>query len=250
MKELLAVARYEFIMQTRRAAFWISTLLVLAIEIWDTFPSDYNFHRLNNLSNHYYTASKIAEQGGELLLIIAVFLVGDRILRDKKVRTSEVIMAAPVTQTSYVLGKYLGNLAAALLMPAILILVSAVVQGVLNSSHFTLTPYFLAFCLISIPSMSFVTGLSISVPSAFGGVKVYFTLFLAYFMYCYTIFRNSYAIPFYELIADVPKLIFYSGKIETLPYASAYMNLLFLSVTGNIAIFLLILIRHRKGRAL
>jgi len=118
MKRLLAVAKYEFLMQVRRSALWISTLIVILLEVWDLFPNAYNFHRLNNLPNHFYIAGKVAEQGGELLLLITMFLVADRILRDKKLKTTEVIMATPISHVSYVLGKYLGNLLAVAIMPA------------------------------------------------------------------------------------------------------------------------------------
>ncbi|WP_410771652.1 ABC transporter permease [Fontibacillus sp. BL9] len=249
MSKWHAVTMSEFHMQLRRIAPWLSMLILFGLYLWDSYPGTSNLARLSELNNHYYVAQRTSELFGEFFVIIAAVLTSDRILRDRNLRVAEIIMSSPLSRFSYITGKYAGNVLALLLVCFVFNTCVALTQAFFNPEPFIVTPYAEAFLLIFLPSVLFAVGLSMAGSTILGSAKGFSALFLVYAVFCLTKFYNSYETPFYQLVADAPKLIFYSGRPENLPYQSAYMNLMFLFLAGPIAVALLILIKYRKGRA-
>lgn len=245
MNKMLAIARYELLMQVRRTGFWILTIVALALLLMDTFPHNLNM-RMEFFANHYYVAGKIFADGLNLLAIIMLFLVSDRVIRDSKsVAVYDVLMCTPVTKNQYLFGKFLGNLSAMLTIIFIISSLSIIPQILFHPTAFNFVPYAYAFIILGIPPVIFVTGISISFPSIFKNIKIFYLVFIIYWLYCFFVVPESYELPFYRIIGDARKLIYTPEGFHT-PYQSAYMNIMFLIFSGLFAVILLMLLNIRK----
>ncbi len=92
--------------------------------------------------------------------IIAVFLASDFLRRDKKLDTTEVIYARPVTNGQYVVGKTLGILGLFLGLALVAMTMTLVFNLVIKDVPVVWEAYLLYPLLISVPTMVFILGLS------------------------------------------------------------------------------------------
>lgn len=95
--------------------------------------------------------------------VIAVFLAGNFLQRDKKLDTAEVIYVRPMSNADYIVGKTLGILRVFVSLHVVMLLITAFVNVLLAKSPFSVFPYVFYLVTISIPSLLFVLGLSFMV---------------------------------------------------------------------------------------
>jgi ABC-type transport system involved in multi-copper enzyme maturation permease subunit len=112
--------------------------------------------------------------------IIAVFLASDFLKRDKKLDTTEVIYARPITNGEYVVGKTLGIL----VLFVGLVLLTLVMTLVFNLIRKDVPVEWIAYLfyplLISIPTLVFILGLSFFMMILFRSQAVTFLVLLGY----------------------------------------------------------------------
>jgi hypothetical protein len=112
--------------------------------------------------------------------IIAVFLASDFLKRDNRLDTSEVFYVHRLSNAEYVIGKIWGNLIVfaglniALLMMAVIFAFSS------NKVELDFFSYIEYFSLINIPTLVFITGLSVFTMFIFKNQAVTFVVLLAY----------------------------------------------------------------------
>lgn len=112
--------------------------------------------------------------------IIAVFLASDFLRRDKKLDTTEVIYARPISNGEYVVGKTLGILILFIGLAITVLLMSLVMNILIKDTGVAWQAYLLYPLLISIPTLVFILGLSFFLMILLRSQAVTFILLLGY----------------------------------------------------------------------
>ncbi|MFC2089438.1 hypothetical protein ACFLT1_01580 [Bacteroidota bacterium] len=112
--------------------------------------------------------------------VIAVFLASEFLRRDKKLDTTEVIYARPISNGEYVVGKTLGIV---ILFGGLLIVVMAITlfyNIIIKTIPITWEAYVLYPLLISVPTLVFILGLSFFLMILFRSQAITFIVLLGY----------------------------------------------------------------------
>jgi ABC-type transport system involved in multi-copper enzyme maturation permease subunit len=112
--------------------------------------------------------------------IIAVFLASDFLKRDKKLDTTEVIYARPITNGEYVVGKTLGILVLFVGLVLLALVMTLVFNLVRKDVPVEWVAYLYYPLLISIPTLVFILGLSFFTMILFRSQAVTFLVLLGY----------------------------------------------------------------------
>ena len=177
---LYGVINYEYRMQFRRLALWITFLCIASLLL---FRGGFRFFLVFAL--HQPLLPLVAEWAHSLnflLPIAAGVLLADRLARDRKTRVNELFTSMPGALSARLAGKYIGSTLATLI--PIFLFYSIGVGSVLYQTHNILTiPYALeAFATISLPGILFVSAFSIACPFLLW-VPLYQFLFVGYWFW-------------------------------------------------------------------
>lgn len=112
--------------------------------------------------------------------IIAVFLASDFLKRDKKLDTTEVIYARPITNGEYVVGKTLGILVLFVGLVILALIMTMVFNLIRKDVPVAWVAYLYYPLLISIPTLVFILGLSFFMMTLFKSQAVTFLVLLGY----------------------------------------------------------------------
>jgi len=112
--------------------------------------------------------------------IIAVFLASDFLKRDKKLDTTEVIYARPITNGEYVVGKTLGILVLFMGLVLLTLVMTLVFNLVRKDVPVDWVAYLYYPLLISIPTLIFILGLSFFMMILFRSQAITFLVLLGY----------------------------------------------------------------------
>ena len=112
--------------------------------------------------------------------IIAVFLASDFLKRDKKLDTTEVIYARPLTNGEYVVGKTLGILVLFVGLVLLALVLTLVFNLMRKDVPVEWSTYLYYPLLISIPTLVFILGLSFFMMILFRSQAVTFVVLLGY----------------------------------------------------------------------
>lgn len=159
------IARYEVKLLTRSWLFRIFAILALLVltfyhllqqtSLINSFNLPWNTTALTSfipfLNTYFYNITQS---------IIAIFLAGSFLKRDKKLDTAEVIYVRPMSNADYVLGKTWGIIRVFVSLNIITLLIAAFMNGYITNSPFSVVPYLFYLLTISIPSLIFILGLS------------------------------------------------------------------------------------------
>lgn len=110
--------------------------------------------------------------------MIAVFLAGNFLQRDKKLDTAEVIYVRPMSNADYIVGKTWGIIRVFAMLNVISLMITAFLHLALTSSPFSVFPYVFYLLTISIPSLIFVLGLSFTMMCLLKNQAVTFVVML------------------------------------------------------------------------
>ena len=182
--------RYEFLMQIRRPALWL-TFLGLALLIARSIMSELSDARF--LATH---ASTLQLAAALTLLTnwlaplgVGIFLA-DRLPRDRRTRVEELLNTLPGTLKMRVLSKYLGATFASL-VPAFLLYLLVLILCVWQIGNFLLLPAgLLCYVVIVLPGMFFVAAFSVACPVIIW-VPLYQFLFFGYWFWGNLMSPNS-----------------------------------------------------------
>lgn len=92
--------------------------------------------------------------------VIAVFLSSDFLKRDKKLDTCEVFYVRPLSNAEYVLGKTWGNLRLFLGLNIVILLETMIITAVSGVSEIDFSAYLIYLCILSLPTLIYIMGLS------------------------------------------------------------------------------------------
>ncbi|MFR7812083.1 MAG: ABC transporter permease, partial [Butyricimonas faecihominis] len=112
--------------------------------------------------------------------VIAIFLAGSFLKRDKKLDTAEVIYVRPMSNADYIIGKTWGIVKVFVSLNIIALLIAGFIHLFASESPFTLFPYFFYLLTLSIPSLIFVLGLSFVIMSFIRNQAVTFVIMLGF----------------------------------------------------------------------
>lgn len=110
--------------------------------------------------------------------VIAVFLAGNFLQRDKKLDTAEVIYVRPMSNADYIIGKTLGILRVFISLHIVMLLITAFANLLLAKSPFSIFPYIFYLLTISIPSLLFVLGLAFMIMCVIKNQAITFIIML------------------------------------------------------------------------
>jgi len=185
----LGALRYEFGMQIRRPAVWITLAItsLLITALWSQFAQASLQGQLNERG--VYVPPMPTDAMLYWSQILTMFLpvgiglvVADRLARDRTTHIDEILDTLPASLGARLTGKYLGSMLATL-VPITLIYVAGVmyVLGHGDVGH-VLTYAVEAFFAQMIPATIFVAGFSIAVPAVMR-VPIYQFLFIGYWFW-------------------------------------------------------------------
>jgi len=92
--------------------------------------------------------------------IIVVFMATEFFKRDRRTDSTQVIFSRSFSNTSYILGKFLGILGLFILMNIFIGLITALIHLFLSAAPFSLKAYLLYFLTLNLPTLVFLTGMS------------------------------------------------------------------------------------------
>jgi ABC-2 type transport system permease protein len=173
------VASYEFRMQIRRLAVWITFISLILL------LSRGSFGELIYAAAHYPLVQTVALWTGHIntFLPLAIgCLLADRLPRDRHTKVDELFTTLPGALSVRLVGKYLGSLLA-LLVP-LLAYYGIGIACILYANHnLEVIPLALtAFATITLPGLLFVAAFSIACPAILW-VPLYQFLFIGYWFW-------------------------------------------------------------------
>lgn len=159
------IARYEVKLLRRSWLFRVFALLTLLIltfvelanltpTFWKYMETWYTSGVTSMLPFYTIYLYNIAQS------VIVIFLAGSFLKRDKKLDTAEVIYVRPMSNADYIIGKVWGIVRVFISLNAIMLLITAFFNLVINQSPFSIFPYIFYLLTISLPSLLFILGLS------------------------------------------------------------------------------------------
>ncbi|QBD78729.1 hypothetical protein EPA93_23190 [Ktedonosporobacter rubrisoli] len=176
--------RYEFLMQIRRRALWITfsivfTLFGLFFAMSDFLKDIPTFLTHNSLTTVLVFWSFYINT---YMPICVGILLADRLPRDRKHNIDELLMTLPASLEARLLGKYLGSMFATL-TPLFLFYISGVCYILcISGNPLTFLLGMLTFLLIIMPGSIFISSFSLDCP-AFMKVPAYQFLFIGYWVW-------------------------------------------------------------------
>jgi ABC-type transport system involved in multi-copper enzyme maturation permease subunit len=112
--------------------------------------------------------------------VIAVFLASDFMQRDKKLDTTEVIYARPISNGEYVVGKTLGIMVLFIGLVLTVLVMALTVNLIIPDTPVVWSAYLLYPLLISVPTLLFILGLAFFLMILFRSQAVTFIVLLGY----------------------------------------------------------------------
>ncbi|MDT8432788.1 MAG: ABC transporter permease subunit [Bacteroidales bacterium] len=174
--------------------------------------------------------------------VIAVFLASDFLRRDKKLDTTEVIYARPISNGEYVTGKTLGIMILFTGLVVAILLMALVFNLILKDTPVEWMAYLLYPLLISIPTLTFILGLSFFLMILLRSQAVTFIVLLGYIGLTLFYFKDKlnglldymgfyYPMVYSDLIgfADQNSILLQRGAYFLLGIACIFATIRFLS---------------------
>lgn len=184
MSQFLGITRHEFHMSIRRPGFWIAYILLsLFYTISVLTPSMDGSDDIIHADQIWPGAGHMVFMFNIFLPLLAGILAADRMQRDFRSGVRELQRSTPLSNTMYVLAKYLGVLTSVLVPMFLLVLIDGVLLVVKGLAPVNLLwPLLLAFVSIAVPSHAFVVAFSLACPLVMP-LRVYQVLFTGYWFW-------------------------------------------------------------------
>ncbi|MCE1252460.1 MAG: ABC transporter permease [Anaerolineae bacterium] len=188
MKQFLNIVMYEYRMSTLRWSYWVGlVILTVPYIISMVVPGD-NDVALNSLSDQelWRTAGSIVHQLNILLPLLCGILLADRLVRDSRLGTLELIRSTPLSRRRYLLAKYGGVLLSGLSLPLINLFIITLLLP-FSGASFVLAlkiagMMLAAFVIIVVPAYAFITIFALACPLVMP-IRVYQVLFTGYWFW-------------------------------------------------------------------
>jgi ABC-2 type transport system permease protein len=180
----LGAFKYEFRMQIRRRALWITMALIVFVVVGILGRQQRLLDAITHL-NSIPLLTDVVEWTNLVNIILPVgvgIMLADRLPRDRRMKVDELFTSLPGALSARLNGKYLGSMFASL-VPVLAFYIVGL--GVIFSQTYNLmiVPYALAaVATIMLPGMLFISAFSIACP-AIMWVPLYQFLFVGYWFW-------------------------------------------------------------------
>ena len=178
-----SVSKYESKLLIRSWFFRIFTILaVLILGIWNlaalALDDSSGVWALKAISSNIPYFNLLFLNTGQA--VVAIFLASDFLKRDRKLDTSEVFYVRPLSNAAYVTGKIWGNLRVFLILNLIIMGVSLLFTFMSKGVKVDWAAYIFYFFIISIPTLTYIIGLSIFLMLVLRNQALTFIILLGY----------------------------------------------------------------------
>jgi len=206
LDNIKSVAKYESKLLMR--SWFYRVFLILAV----LFLCIFNFNAIiNEGSSGFWLMKAIPENIPYINLlflntgqaIIAVFLSSEFLKTDKKLDTSEVFYVHPLSNAEYVIGKIWGNLDVFFRLN-LYILAIVIVFNLSSGISLDWMAYISYFLLISIPTLIFIFGLSVSLMLILKNQAITFVILLGYIGVTVFYIKAKYYYLFDYMVYNLP----------------------------------------------
>lgn len=181
---MLGVARYEFRMQIRRPAVWITMILLEALMV-GIFSRGQVLTHITSLvaqSSLLYILPLWTITLNRLLPVGIGVLLADRLPRDRRTKVDELFTSLPGKLSTRLIGKYLGSMFATL-VPMFAFYALGVGYLIYLTGNLMAVPLALeTFAVITLPGILFITAFSIACPAILW-VPLYQFCFVGYWFW-------------------------------------------------------------------
>ncbi|MBO0778464.1 MAG: hypothetical protein J2P37_06500 [Ktedonobacteraceae bacterium] len=182
---LLGTLRYEFRMQIRRPAVWITLLLIGLLCINVIFRNSQSTTYLTSIAKTMPLPTFVATWTlmiNRFLPIGAGVLLADRLVRDRRTRVDELFTSMPGPLSARLAGKYLGSMLATLI-PILLVYAIGIGYLIYLTGNFMALPLAcVTFATIALPGILFITAFSLACPTIMW-VPLYQFCFVGYWFW-------------------------------------------------------------------
>jgi ABC-2 type transport system permease protein len=175
--------RYEFRMQIRRPAVWITYAVFTAIAfvLYNQAPNTLNVVFPRWVA-HYPLLEVLANWAANVNALLPICfgaLLADRLPRDRRTHVDELLTTYPASNGARLAGKYLGTLLATLLPFLLVYLAGAAYISALAHNAGGMLLALVPFAAIVLPGVCFVTAFSLALPAVLP-VPLYIIGFVGY----------------------------------------------------------------------
>ena len=189
----LGALRYEYLMQSRRRAIWVTFLLFALAIIGFLFAIPPQWHEALSHLNRYSLREVIVNWASYLNYLTPVLvgvLLADRLPYDRRTKMNELLVTVPGALDARIWGKYIGSLLATLL-PVVLLYGCGLAYIFWQVPDPGALPLALsAFFAIIMPGMLFIGAFSLACPAVLW-VPVYQFLYVGYWLWGNTLPTNN-----------------------------------------------------------
>ena len=178
-----SVFRTEFFMSIHRKGIIISYLLLFAFYAVTLFAGEWDFETIDMpIKQIWGDSAQIVSMFNVFFPVLAGIAAADRLIRDQKLNTDELLRTTLLTNPAYLLGKYFGVMAS-LLTPILgFILIVRLAASIGGAPWIALPMTLVEFVVMTIPAFAFVTAFSLVCPLVLP-LRVYQVLFTGYWFW-------------------------------------------------------------------
>jgi hypothetical protein len=170
---------YELKMRLRSAGYWVVVLLVNAFALFVTSPLNYGSPEDRPLfQSSWWVAGQAFASATTLMNGLGVFLIADRILRDRTLRTDELLRAKGVFPKAYAMGKWTASLLGLCLAVCPLFVGAPLIQRYVGHTPIQPGPFLLAFATVYLPSMLLISTLALMAATLAGDTRFFYVPYL------------------------------------------------------------------------
>ncbi|MEU6075353.1 hypothetical protein [Micromonospora sp. NPDC047074] len=164
VRETLAVARYEFRMQIRKQSLWITVGLLACLLAAGRFGMGPRYAPAPSGAPAREVMTRWAFLFSVILPIAFGMALADRLLRDRRLRTAELLASLPPGPAGRLAGTWLGSVTATGTPALLAMLVAAGYEAVRRGDPATLGWGLAAFAAVLAPALVFVAGYALVCP--------------------------------------------------------------------------------------
>lgn len=183
MSQFAQISRYEFSMSVRRVGFWVTYLLLGGFYFVSILLPTGTGSEIITADQAWSSAGHLVFMFNIFMPLLAGILSADRMQRDFHCGVSELQHSSPISISTYILAKYVGVLAAALLPMFLITLVTGITLVACGLAPLAfLWPLVVALMAIAVPAHAFVVAFSLACPLVIP-LRVYQVLFTGYWFW-------------------------------------------------------------------
>jgi ABC-2 type transport system permease protein len=183
MISFLSIARIEFGMSIRRKGPWLAygvvfAFYLLALLVGGKFQENASM----SMAKLWDTNALLAFMYNLIPPVVAGISTADRLVRDRQLKTDEILRSTPLRVRDYLAGKYLGAVAGAALPALVFIVLLRIYALFMGAPAVTFGMTLTTFLAVNLPAYLFVTAFSLICPLVMP-TRVYQVLFTGYWFW-------------------------------------------------------------------